>query len=124
MKFWWQLGDFWGGLSGLLLGSAYFLIPGLGSVIVFGPLISWIVRALEGAGMAGGLSALGAGLHGIGVPRNRIVEYETALKSDKFLVIAHGSVAETAKAQSIFDTTGVAQLAVQRGVNGDIRHRL
>ena len=89
MKVWRQLGDFWGGLSGLALGSAYFLIPGIGSVIVFGPLVSWIVRALESAGMPGGLSALCAGLHGIGVPKNNIVEYETALKSEKFLVIAH-----------------------------------
>jgi hypothetical protein len=49
MKVWCQLADFWGGLSGLLFGSAFFLIPGIGSVLVFGPLVSWIVRALEGA---------------------------------------------------------------------------
>jgi hypothetical protein len=49
-----------------------------GPVIVFGPLVSWIVRALEGAVMVGGLSALGAGLHSIGIPKNNILEYETA----------------------------------------------
>jgi hypothetical protein len=48
MRVWDQLGDFWGGLSGLLLGSAFYSIPGIGPVIVFGPLVSWIVRALEG----------------------------------------------------------------------------
>ena len=97
MKVWCQLAGFWGGLSGLLFGSAFLLIPGIGSVIVFGPLVSWIVRALEGAVIAGGLSALGAGLHSIGVPKNSIMEYETALACDKFLVIAHGTADEMAR---------------------------
>jgi hypothetical protein len=59
MKVWCQFGDFCGGLAGLLLGSAFYFIPGIGPVIVFGPLVSWIVRALEGAAMVRGLSALG-----------------------------------------------------------------
>ena len=108
MKVWCQLADFWGGLSGLLFGSAFFLIPGIGSIIVFGPLVSWIVRALEGAGMAGGLSALGAGLHNLGIPENSIMEYEAALKSDKFLVVAHGTADEMAKAKGILETTRAA----------------
>jgi len=115
MKVWCQLADFWGGLSGLLFGSAFFLIPGIGSVIVFGPLVSWIVRALEGAVKAGGLSALGAGLHNIGVPKNSIMEYETALACDKFLVIAHGTADEMAKARSIFETTRATQVTADRG---------
>jgi len=115
MKVWCQLGDFWGGLSGLLFGSAFFLIPGIGPVIVFGPLASWIVRALEGAVMAGELSALGAGLHSIGVPKNSITEYETALACDKFLVIAHGTADEMANAKSILETTRAAQFTAHRG---------
>jgi len=108
-------GGLLGRLIGLLFGSAFFLIPGIGSVIVFGPLVSWIVRALEGAVMAGGLSALGAGLHSIGVPKNSIMEYETALACDKFLVIAHGTADETAKARSILETTRAAQVTADRG---------
>jgi len=52
--------------------------------------------ALEGA-VVGGLSALGAGLYSIGIPKDSIMEYETALKSDKFLVIAHGTAEEVAQ---------------------------
>ncbi len=115
MKVWCQLGDFWGGLSGLLFGSAFFHIPGIGSVIVFGPLVSGIVRAMEGAVMVGGLSALGAGLHSIGMSKNSIIEYETALKSDKFLFIAHGTADELAKAKSIFETTRAAQVTAHGG---------
>ena len=75
----------------MLLGSAFYFNPGIGPVIVFGPLVSWIVRALEGAAMVRGLSALGAGLHSIGISKNNIIQYEAALNSDKFIVIAHGA---------------------------------
>jgi len=111
MKVWCQFGVFWGGLSGLLLGSAFYLIPGIGPVIVFGPLGSWIVRALKSAVTAGGLSALGAGLHSIGVLTNNIMEYEKALKSDQFIVIAHGAPNDRAKAEGILETPGAVQIS-------------
>ncbi len=38
---------------------------------------SWIVGALEGAVVRGGLTALGAGLYSIGIPKNSVVQYET-----------------------------------------------
>ena len=117
MKFWGKLGAFWGGFWGLLFGSALFFIPGIGPLIVFGPLVGWIVGALEGAVVVGGLSALGAGLYSIGIPKDSIMEYETALKSAKFLVIAHGTADEVAKAKSILETTGAAQIAAHQGVS-------
>jgi uncharacterized membrane protein len=110
MKVWGKLGAFWGGLWGLLFGSALFIIPGIGPLVVFGPLVGWIVGALEGAVVMGGLSALGAALYGIGIPKDSIMKYETALKSDKFLVIAHGTADEVAKAKSILKTTGAAEI--------------
>ena len=116
MKFWGKQGAFWGGFWGLLFGSALFLIPGIGPVVVFGPLVSWIVGALEGAVMVGGLSALGAGLYSIGIPKDSIMEYETALKAAKFLVIAHGTAAEMATAKSVLEATGAAQVAAHQEV--------
>ena len=117
MKVWGKLGAFWGGLWGMLFGSAFFLIPGIGPIMVFGPLVGWIVAALEGAVVVGGLSALGAALYSIGMPKDSIVKYETALKSDKFLVIAHGTADEVAKAKSILETTGAAEIATHEGVS-------
>jgi uncharacterized membrane protein len=105
MKYWGKQGAFWGGIWGMLFGAAFFAIPGLGPVLVAGPLVAWIVGALEGAVVVGGLSALGAGLYSIGIPKDSIVEYETALKSDKFLVLAHGTADEVAKARDIMQTT-------------------
>jgi hypothetical protein len=104
MKTWGKMGAFWGGMWGLLFGSAFFLIPGIGPVMVGGPLVAAIVGALEQAAVVGGLSALGAGLYSMGIPQNSVMAYETALKQDKFLVIAHGTTAEVAKARDILGT--------------------
>jgi len=41
MKFWGKTGAFWGGLWGWLFGAGLFLIPGIGHIIVMGPLLSW-----------------------------------------------------------------------------------
>jgi len=105
MKYWGKLGAFWGGLWGFLFGAGVFLIPGLGPIVAAGPLVSWIVGALEGAVVVGGLSALGAGLYSIGIPPDKIVKFETAVKSGKYLLIAHGTVDDIAKAKEIVDTS-------------------
>jgi hypothetical protein len=122
MKVWSEIASFWGGLSGLLFGSGFFFIPGIGPVIVFGPLVSWIIKTMEGAATVGEMSALSAGLHSIGISQNSIAQYETALKSDKFLVIAHGTPDDIAKARGILETSGVAQIAP--AIRGEIRLRV
>jgi uncharacterized membrane protein len=112
MKYWGKMGAFWGGIWGLLFGAAFFFIPGIGPILVAGPLVAWIVAGLEGAVVVGGLSALGAGLYSIGIPKNSIVTYETALKSDKFLLVAHGTAEEAAKARDILQTTHPMEVGV------------
>ena len=105
MKHWGKLGAFWGGIWGLLFGSAFFFIPGVGPLLVAGPLVSWIVGALEGAVVVGGLSAIGAGLYSLGIPKDSILRYETALKTGKFVLIAHGSMNEITHAKEILNGT-------------------
>jgi hypothetical protein len=75
-------------------------------------LVAWIVGALEGAVVVGGLSALGAGLYSIGIPKDSVVKYESALKSDKFLLLAHGTANEVAKARDIMQTTHPVEVTV------------
>ena len=62
MKAWGKAGVFWGWIWGCLFGSAFFFVPGIGPLMVAGPLVVWIVAALENAVVVGGLSAVGAGL--------------------------------------------------------------
>ncbi len=105
MKAWGKTGAFWGGLWGLLFGSAFFLIPGIGPLLAAGPVVAWIIGALEGAVVIGGLSALGAGLYSIGIPKDSILEYETHLKMGKYVVIAHGSNDEVGNVKSALAPT-------------------
>jgi hypothetical protein len=112
MKYWGKTGAFWGGFWGLLFGSAVFVIPGVGPILAAGPVVAWIVAALEGAVEVGVLGALGAGLFSIGIPKDSIVKYQTALESDQFLLVAHGTAAEVAKARDIIGTTHPAQCTI------------
>lgn len=105
MKAWGKTGAFWGGLWGFLFGSAFFWIPGVGPLLVAGPLVSWIVGALQGAIVVGGLSAIGAGLYSLGIPKDSILRYEKALKTGKFIMIAHGSIDDTTQAKKILTRT-------------------
>ena len=112
VKYWGKQGAFWGGLWGLLFGSAFFFVPGIGPLVVGGPLVSWIVGALEGAAVVGGLSALGAGLYSMGIPRDSILRYETAIKSGQVVLIYHGTPEEVANAKRILDAAKASETAV------------
>ena len=111
MKRWGKTGAFWGGFWGLLFGSAFFAMPGVGLLLVGGPLVAWIVAALEGAVVVGGVSALGAGLLGMGIPKNSVLQYELAIKNDKFLLIVNSTESEVLKAKVILAGSEPAQLA-------------
>ena len=103
IKTWGGIGAFWGGIWGLLLAPAIFFLPGLGLMAMAGPVVSVLVGALEGAVVVGGLSALGAALTEIGVPKDQVIKYETALKADKYVLMVHGSDEEVAKARSVLE---------------------
>ena len=105
MLYWGKLGAFWGGFWGLLFGSAFFWVPGIGQLLVAGPLVMWIVGALEGAAVTGGLTALGAGLYSIGIPKNSVLQYETQVKNGKLLLVAHGTADEVQHAKDLLDQT-------------------
>ena len=105
MMYWGKLGAFWGGFWGLLFGSAFFWVPGIGQLVVAGPLVMWIVGALEGAVVTGGITALGAGLYSIGILKNSVLQYETAVKNDKLLLVAHGTADEVQRARDLLHQT-------------------
>jgi len=105
MKRWGGIGAFWGGFWGLLFGAGMFAIPGIGPILVAGPLVAWIVAGLEGAAVVGGVSAIGAGLFSIGVPKDSIIQYEVALKTDKFVLVVHGTPEAVNHAKEIIEGT-------------------
>jgi hypothetical protein len=114
IKFWGRRGAFWGGLWGLFFGGVFLMVPVVGQVMVLGYLATAVASAIEGAIVVGGLSVLGAALAGIGVPKDSVLQYETALKADKFLVTAHGSDVELARAGTILAAADPVSVAVHR----------
>jgi len=112
MRKWGGLGAFWGGLWGFIFGAGFFFIPGIGSVLLAGPLVSSLVGGLEGAVVIGGLSALGGALFGIGIPKDSVLKYESELKADKFLVIAHGTSADIDEARDIMAQTNEVEVSI------------
>lgn len=106
MLFWGKLGAFWGGIWGILFGSAFLMVPGIGQLLAAGPIVSSIIVGLEGAFVAGGVSALGAGLLSSGIPKDSIIVYETALKSEKFVLVIHGSADEVSRAKDVLNIIG------------------
>jgi hypothetical protein len=94
----------------LLFGAAFFWVPGLGQVLVAGPLIATIVAVLEDAVLVGGLSVVGVALLNIGVPKDTALKYQSEIKAGKFVVVAHGTPEEVEQAHQILSKHGEATI--------------
>ena len=112
IKFWGKRGAFWGGLWGMFFGGLFLTIPVVGHVVMLGYLAAMAVYGIENAIVVGGLSALGAALYSIGIPKDSVIQYETVLKADKFLVMAHGPAEQVARAKAILGTTNPSSVDV------------
>ena len=120
IKFWGKRGAFWGGLWGLFFGGVFLMVPVVGQVMVLGYLATAVASAIEGAIVVGGLSVLGAALVGMGVPKNSVLQYETALKADEFLVTAHGSSVELAGARIILAAADPSSIELHSALSAPV----
>jgi len=83
---------------------------------VLGYIAAVAIAGVENAVLVGGLSALGAALYSIGIPKDSVIDYETAVKADQFLVMAHGAADEVARAKAILSTANPSRLDVHEGL--------
>ena len=104
------MGAFWGGLWGLLFGApAFLIIPGVGPVVAAGSIVAWIVAALEGAVVVGGLSAWAQDSSASAFPKQRR-QIRDVDQSRQVRLVAHGPAAEGAKARDLLNTSGAEQI--------------
>jgi len=92
-KVWGAWGALWGSLGGLLAGATgMLLLPGLGPLLVAGPLIEAIAGAAVGAGlMATGAAAthLTIALRRMGIPEHSLEVLHRAVMEGRTVVLIH-----------------------------------
>lgn len=110
IRFWGTRGAAWGALWGVFFGGLFITIPVVGPLVMLGTVATAAILAIENAIVVGGLSALGAALFSIGIPANSVLRYEAAVKADHFLVMAHGTADDVARAKAILGTQKPARL--------------
>ena len=70
-------------------GDQTFVIPGLGLLLVNGPLASWIASAFQNGTGGEGVSIVGVALATLGIPRDSVLQYEAALKTKAHVIVLH-----------------------------------
>jgi len=99
-----------GGLSGAVVGSlvglalvgSTVLLPGIGTVLIGGPLAAGLTGAAAGA-VSGGLIG---GLVGAGIPEDEATEYQSRLEKGHILVSVQANDTEVARARQILVEEG------------------
>ncbi len=116
VKYWGRTGAFWGTVFGILFAPAFFWIPGVGPILTGGIIGSLLMGTIEGAAVGAavgaGSSALAAALTGLGLPKDSVIAYESALKANKFLLIASGTPDEVAGARDILLNAAPTQVQI------------
>ncbi|MDF3289810.1 general stress protein [Streptomyces silvisoli] len=79
-----------GGLFGLLSGTALLLVPGVGPLLVLGPLAAGAVSAAEGAATGGGLGAV----MGHFIAKRHVPKYIRHVEAGGYLLIRQGPGAQ------------------------------
>ncbi len=96
-----KTGACFGWLFGLVVGAAFLVLPGVGPVVVAGPLAMSLVAAIEGAVAGTALGSLAGALIGWGVPKDRALKFETHVKGGKFLIVARGKPDAVTRARNL-----------------------
>ncbi|MCG6921577.1 MAG: hypothetical protein LJF15_10930 [Acidobacteria bacterium] len=103
---WGSFGAFWSGVWAALTGEGFFFIPHLGPLLMAGPVVGWLVEALETGAMVHDLSPLGAALVANGVPEDGMHQFEVALRGNEFLLIVSGPLPAMEEARALVEPTG------------------
>ncbi len=107
-----KTGAWMGGLFGVLVGAAFIWVPGVGPAIVAGSLASVFLGGIEGALAGSAMGGILSGLAAWGISKQQILKYEESVKAGSYLLVAHGSPEEVAKAQDLLKATGATELTV------------
>ncbi len=100
-----RYGAFWGGLWGMLFGTAVFLLAGAGPILVGGPLVASMVNALDGAAVIKSIDILDAALVDMGMPTNSAFQYEADIQAGRFILIAQDASEQAGRTKALIERT-------------------
>ena len=93
IKVWGKYGALWGAVGGLLAGATgLLLIPGVGALLVVGPLLDIIAGATIGTGVMAGaavVTRLTIALRRMGMPEDKLQALHQAIMDGKTVLILH-----------------------------------
>jgi hypothetical protein len=101
-----ETGSLFGGLFGLCVGAGFLAVPGIGLVVVAGPLAAALLAGIEGALAGTALGSLAGALVGWDVPKDRAIKYEKQVKGGKFLVFVRSNTEVVARARNLLVSQG------------------
>ncbi|HUY34507.1 MAG TPA: hypothetical protein VMV69_17310 [Pirellulales bacterium] len=93
-------GGFWNELWGVLDGGALFVIPGIGPVLLGGPIVSTFLAVVDDPG-GEGAGMLKTSIHRLGIPKNRVFACEDAIRTKKSLLLVTGTAEDLVNAKAI-----------------------
>jgi uncharacterized membrane protein len=106
------VGAWYGGFFGLLVGSAFLWIPGLGPLVVAGALASSFIGMLEGAAVGAVSGGLIGALMGYGLTRDKALKYETTVRAGNYLLLVHAEDAKVSTVRRVLEQNGIKDLEV------------
>jgi hypothetical protein len=102
-------GGFTGGLVGLVGALSALTIPGVGPIVVGGPVAAIIGDTLIGGVAGAAVGGLVGTLVGLGIPEDRARVYRDRLKEGNYLVIVEGTEQQMGRAGSILNLQGIQE---------------
>ncbi len=110
-----RTGAWVGGIFGLLVGAAFLWVPGVGTLVIAGSLAAILLGGAEGALVGAAAGGILSGLAAWGISKQHILKYQETIKAGKYVVVAHGSPEEAARAQAILQGSGAAEVTAHAG---------
>ena len=109
-----EMNRFWNACWSILDGAAFLVVPGIGPIVVAGPVAGWIIGAIEGSIFVGGVSVLGAGMVSLGIPRQTVIKYETVIRAGKLVLIAYGTDEDARRVRYILQSTEAEEVVTHQ----------
>jgi hypothetical protein len=107
---WGKTAEFWGGIWEV--GSTSFFLPGVGPLVIGGPLAGTVLGILDRGFVEPGLTTLGAALLGVGVPADAARDYEREIAANRCLLVLRARVEDLPEVRRMIGETGPGQLEV------------